>query len=812
MQILRVTLRQFARSPGFTAAAVLTLALGIGLSTSSFSIVNLLLLRDLPYPDAGRLARIFRTTPQSRGLPHTPANLLEVRDSATSFSAMAFVTVLATALGEPGEPAEHVTTLAATAEFFDVLGVHPFLGRGFARGDDQPDRPLVAILTHRVWEQRYGADPGVIGRTVRLEARPHTIVGVLPPEFEAPLVWGPTGFITPLTLTPGLRTRRTGAYLQCVARLAPGVSAAQAQVELATIATRLAREYPAENAAAGLTLTPLHDSNIGATPRQLTWLMTGLSLLLLLIACANLASLQIARAFRHSREFAVRAALGGSRRQLMLPLVGESLILAALGGAAGLLVASWWNDVVGALLTFTGTDGLAVPIDGRVFTFALAAAGVSGLAFGLAPAWLSARVSAAEALQDASRSATPSPLQRRLRRILITGQLALVLALVGVAASLGFGLNAFLRRPLGWQPGGVFAGRIVMPASRYGDQPRQREFHRALLERLARIPGVDHAALSYGLPLYSLDVIGRTRPVIAEGVPAPPPGHEPAVESNAVSADYFATLGLKLRQGALFPPGLKAEDPPVAIVNRSLAQAFWPGANPIGRRLRFATGNSARPDEPWMQVIGVVDDVGMLIRTDTPASRLQIHLPLVQVPSGYLAIALHATVPPDSLTPAVRHAVSELDPDIAVIVPGSIRTTARRLLATGRVIILQLGLAAGLGLLISAVGLFGVISQLTAQRTREIGVRLALGAQRGDILQMVLREGLWLLGGGAAAGVVAFLALNRALQQALPEMRLPGAAVLLANLAVLGTVTLLACWLPARRATRVNPVDALRAE
>lgn len=812
---VRQALRQLARAPGFTAVAVLTLALAIGLSTSSFSVANVLLLRDVSYPDAGRLVRVFRTSRQSAFLPHTPANLLEVRAAATSFSGMALYTVLATALGEPGQPAEYVGTVSATANLLDVLQVRPTLGRGFLPGEDEPDRPLVTVLTHRAWTQRYGGNPGVIGRIVRLEAQPHTIVGVLPPEFDAPLVWGSAEFITPFTLTPAARTRRTGAFLHAVARLAGGVTMAQAQSELSTVAARLAREYPKDNGSDGLAVAALHDANISAAPRRMVWVMTGLSLLMLLIGCANLAGLQIARAFVRTREYAMRAALGGSRRQLMLPLVAESLCLSLLGAAGGLLIASWWNDAIGRLLTVPGFNAafrLNIPLDGRVFAFAIIAALVSGLAFGLAPAWLTARVSTADALRDLSRSATPSRLQRRLRRVLVAGQLALVLALVGVAASLSLGLEAFMRRPVGWQPDSVFAARIVAAPSRYNDAAKLTEFHRALLERLGRIPGVEHAALSYGIPVYSLDVIGRTRPLLREGAAASESGREPTVDSVAVSPDYFAALGMSLQQGSLFGATVKADDPPVAIVNRALANAFWPGENPIGRRVRFATGNSARPNEPWMQVIGVVDDVGMLVRTDTPPTRLQVYIPLVQAPSGYLAIILRTQTPPDAVTPAVRQAVAELDPDIAVIVPGSVRHTAKLLLAAQRLAILQLTMVAGMGLLISGVGLFGVVAQLTAQRTREIGVRIALGAHGADIVWMVVREGLLLLGCGAGAGVFVFLVLNQMMQRSVPEMPLPAAASLAVNLAVLAVVTLLACWLPARRATHVDPVEALRAE
>jgi predicted permease len=803
---LRFAIRQLAKSPGFTAVAVLTLALGIGFSASSFSITNVLLLRDLPYPGADRLVRIFRTSRQSLSLPHAPANLLDIREAATSFSATAIFNPDNYALGEPGQPAEHVSGMGATAEFLDVLHVQAALGRGFAPGDDQPDHAPVALISHRTWARRYGSDPGVLGRTVRLNSQPYTIVGVLPPEFEAPLVWGPVEFITPIALGPGLRTRRTGAWMQCVARLKPGVSSGQAQSELATIAARLARAYPKENATDGLRVIALHESSMNGTIRMLSWLMTGLALAMLLIACANLAGLQAARAFGRSREYAVRAALGGSRRQLMLPLVAESLVLAAAGGALGLLVAGWSNDILGRLLPINGPAGLAIPLDGRVLAFAIGVTVVSGLACGVAPAWLASRASAAAALKEASRSSTPSSGQQHFKRALMVGQLALALTLVGVATSFGIGCRAFLRREVGWQPDGLFYGSIVMPENRYGDLSVQRDFHRALLARLAAIPAVEHATLSPSLPIYSLDIMFRTGGLIAEGPPPPEPGREPTVETGLVSPDFFTTLRIPLRQGAFFPPDLKADDPPVAIVNQALADRFWPGENPIGRRVRFAAGG------PWLQVVGVVGDVRMLILPSAPATQLQLYRPLAQVPSRYVSIALRAAVPPETLTPAVRQAVSALDPDLAVARAGALRALTDGYMSYLNPVILNLGISAGMGLLIAGVGLFGVISQLTAQRTRDIGVRIALGARRLDILRMVLGEGVRLLGIGIVVGVPAYLALTTVVHRTMPEMPLPGLWLLASNVAVLTVAMLLACYLPARRATKIDPIIALRAE
>ena len=803
MNDLRFAFRLLAKSPGFTAVAVLTLALGIGLSTSSFSTANVFLLRMLPYPESERLVRIFRTTRQSLQLPHAPANMLTIRESVTSFSAFAICNGDKLALGEPGRPAEQVSGMTVTADFFDVLGVQPKLGRGFVPGEDQPGNGQVAVITHRAWMRRYGGDAGVLGRSVRLSGLTFTIVGVLPDTFEAPLVWGPAEFIVPLMLAPEFRSQRTTAWMSCAARLKPGVSLRHAQAELDTIAAGLAREFPNENGGDGLRVVPLHDSNMDGVTRILLWLMTGLSLTMLLIACANLASLQIARALGRSREFAVRSALGGSRRQLMLPLLVESVLLALIGGAGGLIVAAWENAIVGSFLVINNEDGFRIPIDGRVFAFAAVSAIISGLAFGLAPAWLASRAPAAEALKEGSRSATGTPAHQRLKRMLIVAELALALALVGGAASFGVGARKFSRRELGWRVDGVFTGYVAMAYNRYPEDAKLREFHRSLLERLAAIPGVERAALATNLPFYS---IGRVARMVIEGEAPQERGREPTAEAAAVSDDFFATLEIPLKQGTLFPAILKADDPLVVVVNESFARRFWPDGSAIGRRVRYVES------EKWMEIVGVVGDVRMAVRSSASETRFQVYRPLIQAPSRSYAITLRGAAAPETFSRPVRQIVAALDPDLPVARAGVLRAQIDRNLSNISLVIVNLGLSGGMGLLIAGVGLFGVISQLIAQRTRDIGVRIALGAQHSDIVRMIMGEGVVLLAIGIGVGLPLFYALETLVRRTMPEMPMPGLWLLATNLIVLAATMLLACYLPARRAMRVDPIEALRAE
>lgn len=800
---IRLAVRLLARAPGFSIIAILTLALGIGLSASSFSLANVFLLRNVPYPEADRLVRIFRTSPESRTLGHATGNALDIRENATSFEGLALFNGDAYSLGEPGEPAQQVSGVSATAEFFRLMRLQPTLGRGFAPGDDEPGAARVAVISHRTWLRRYAGDPAVIGRSVRLNTEPHTIVGVLAESFRAPLVWGDAEFFTSRTVHPDFHTNRTDAWIGLVGRLAPGVGLGQAQAELDTLAARLRAEFPKENANLGLRVVGLSQSNMDTVSRVLLWLMTGISLAMMLIACANLASLQVARAFVRSREYAVRAALGGNRRQLMTPLIIESLVLAAAGGILGLGVAWVSNTVVGANLLINNEPGFQVPIDIRVLGFAALAALVSGLAFGLAPAWLASRTSAADMLKDGARGSTGGREQQRLKRFLIVGEMALAVALVGVAAAFGVGAKSFLKRDYGWNIHGLFTGFIAMPYSSYSEPTKVHTFQRDLLERLHQIPGVEQAVLANGLPLYSLS--GSNRLVI-EGQAEVAAGQEPTAEIALVSADYFRALGIALRRGRGFSDDLDADDPPVVVINQAMADRFWPGEDPLGKRLRRVD------DEQWWEVIGVVNDVGMAVRLDRSPTPFQLYRPLPQATTRYFSIVLRSPLAPELLERPVGEAVAALDPDLPVAQPGSLQAQVDRGMGNLNLVIYNLGLSAGMGLLIAAVGLFGVISQLTAQRTRDIGVRIALGAQNRDILRMVLGEGLKLLAIGLVLGVPAYYALTLIFSSAMPQMQLPGWWLLITNLVVLSATMFIATYVPALRATKINPIDALRAE
>lgn len=801
---MKHALRQLAKSPGFTVVAVLILALGIGFSASTFSVTNLLLLRQVPYPEPERLVRIFTTSPDTQTGGHAPGNLFDLRKTATSFTDVAMFNGDRLALGLSGEPAEQVYVQFVSANFFDVLGTPLLLGRGFRPGEDQPGQSQVIVLPYATWARRYGSDPAILGRIVRLDTQPHTVVGVLPPGFDAPLVWGSPEYICPRQVYPGMTTQRNGSWwMSGFARLKPGVDPATAQAEVSAIAQQFALAYPKDNAGRGLRLTSLHDSNVNGTTRSILWLGTAFSVAMMLIACANLASLQFARALGRQRDFAVRAALGGSRRQLMVPLLLEGLLLAGAGGAVGLLVSIWCNDLIGRFLYLGNGEGTVIPLDARVIVFAVLSALLCGLAFSLLPAWLSARTSAADALKENARGSTGGRSQQRLKGALMIGQLAAAIALVSLTVSFAVGLKSFLHRDLGWRMGGLFAADVVLPAVTYKDPAPRTAFTRALLERLTALPGVDHAALAGNLPTFWF---GPAKPVFIEGRPADATDREPIAYSSAVTPDYFATLGIPLKQGATFPPDLASAGPgpALAIINESFARQFWPGTSPLGRRFRSGS------EEQWFQVVGVVGDVRIATSFTPPASRLQFYRPLRE--NRYITIALHSALAPETLEKTVRAAVAGLDADVSVSNAGSLGANLEGALANNDLIIVNFAVSAGMGLFIAAIGLAGVISQLVQQRHRDIGIRLALGANAANILRLILGEGVKLLLAGLILGVASYYGLHTVLHHAMSEVRFPGLWLLTPTLALLSAVMLLACYLPARRATRIDPITALRSE
>ncbi len=805
---LKLAGRSLWKTPGFTAIALLTLALGIGVNTSMFSVISTLLLQPAPYPDSGRLVRVYRTSPQSKTWPHSAPDLQDLReqnhtlDSLTAFQWWAF------SFSEPGQPAERLRGVLASADFFPTLSVQPALGRAFTKEETQPGRDQVVVLTHALWQRQFGGDPQIIGRTVRIDGMNLTVIGVMPPDFAYPLLWGKLDALRPLVLTADWQLSRGNHWLNAIARLKPGVPLAQAGAELDGIAARLVKQFPDTNAGTGVRLVPLHESTMDETGRNVSWLTLGLAGFVLLIACANLANLQLARSSARAREYAIRAALGASRTRLMRQLLGESALLAVAGGGFGVLLAVWVNDLLGRRIDVAGDGGLAITLDWRVLGFALAVSFAAALLSGIVPAWLVSRTDVNTALKQQSRGTTGDRSRHRFRQALIAAEIAFALVLLAGAGFFIRGLQRAATRDPGWQTAGLLTGTLTLPDTQTGDRYFKSEtrlaFYDHLVERLTALPGVEQASISSSLPINGYN---SSRNLAIEGRVDPPAGQEPLADHVFVVPTFFSTIGLQLVEGRLFPDNVRPDSPRVAVINETMARQFWPGTSAVGHRF----GNPDPKQREWVEVIGVVRDVGFVANLGLPDTRLQVYRPLVQEPWGYLSIALRARNPA-TLAEPLRRAVAGLDADLPVADIRTISQAMDRAQHNFQVFNQLLAGFAVLGLALAAIGLYGVISNLVVQRMQEFGIRVALGAQAGQVRWLVLGQGLRLAGYGLAAGLLGAFGVVRLLSAVLPGMPGQDYAVLAGNVGLLLATAAFACWLPARRATKVDPVIALRAE
>jgi putative ABC transport system permease protein len=807
MHDLRFAVRQLLKNPGFTAVAVLTLALGIGANTAIFSVLNTIMLRPLPYPEPDRLVRVFRTSAQSQSWPHSPANLLDYREQNAVFESLAALVRTRFSLAEPGEPAESLRGIGATADFFPMIGVQAALGRVFTAEEDQPGRNDVVVLSHSFWVRRFGADTNIIGRRLRMDGENISVIGVMSAAAEYTQLWGPIDVWRPLALTQEQRQDRRDSWLMVVARLKKGVSPSHVDAAMKLVAARLADAYPEHNANYGLRVAPLHESIGDEASRRFAWLMLGLTAFVLLIACVNIANLQLARATARARELAVRLALGAGRARLIRQLLAESFIVALGGGLAGIVLASWLSELIGRRLTRWSPAGIDVALDSEVLLFALLCSVATALIFGVAPAWLASRTNMNDVLKAATRGATAGHSQNRLRHTLIIGEVALALVLLTGAGLFNAGLHQFIRQDPGWRVEGLLAGWVPLTSAKYSSPDLRRAFVNRLEERLSILPGVERASLSSSLPIWAF---GTSRPFRIEGQTPPPLGQEPLVSAEAVTPGYFKTMDLRLRQGRLFTSLDTTNRPNVVIINEAMARRFWPNESPLGKRI--GGYDRANPDPDWQEIVGVVKDIRFPANLSRPETPWQIYRPLAQEPRPGIIIELRTAGAPENLSNALRRAVAELDPDLPVNELEAARKMVDRMLEHFALAGVFLGAFAILGLVLAALGIYGVISYFVAQRTSEIGIRMALGAQMRDVLWLVLSKGLRLSLLGVAVGLAGAFAVVRLLSAAVPEIRTQDPWAFVGVVAILIMVTLIACWLPARRAAKVDPMEALRCE
>lgn len=802
---IRLAWRQLLKTPGFTAIALLTLGLGIGVNTTMFTVTHTLLFQQLGFSEPDRLVRIFRTAPQSQRWPHSPANFLDIRNQARSFSAMAAYQPANCSYAEPGQPAERLRGIDATGDFFPLLGISAQLGRTFTAEDARPGAEPVVVLSHTAWVRRFGADPSVIGRQIRLDGTLTTIIGVMPAAFTSPLFWGQIELWRPHVLTARDEQVRESNYLAIVGRLAPGATMEQANAELQGIAARLERDYPQTNAGYGLRPMLFADSHQNESTRQMTGLAMGLAGFVLLIACANLANLQFARTAGRAREYAIRVALGAPRWRIVRELLTESLLISLLGAALGLLLALWSNDLLGRQIAALDAPGLVLHLEWPVFAFALAAAALSALALGLLPALSAARADVNDTLNQQSRGSTADRSHHRVRHALIVAEVALALILLAGAGVFIRGLQRFTERDVGWKTEGLVVGYLNLPPARYGDQEARNTFFNRLNTALIDDPAFTHAALASSLPTFGY--VSSTS-LVPEGRPLPPLGQEPVMHLVYVTPSYFDTLGMRLLAGRNFTDDDRTDTTEVAIINEAMARALWPGEDPIGRRI----GDAEPGSDYWRVVVGVVSDVSAPGSLNPPDSRFHLYRPIQQESFPFFSVAVRGHGTADELGRALRRVVSAIDPDLPVHGINQVDAEVARALGSFNLIGSMVGGFAMLGLALSALGIYGVLAGFVAQRRAEIGVRMALGAQTSDVLGLVLGRGLWLSVLGAGIGLFGSYALIRVLGRILPELGSPDLLTIAGVLVVLLAVAFLACWLPARRATRVDPMTALRSE
>jgi putative ABC transport system permease protein len=798
--------RMLRKHPTFTAVTMLTLAMGIGANTALFSVVHAVLLEPLPYPQPAQLVMVWERVrlPHYQNERNTPApgNFADWQTRHTVFSGMGAIRYRSWSLTDGGEPVR-IEGEAVSAGFFPALQVSPLLGRTFTAEEDRPGGPAVAILSHSLWSERFGSNPQVVGSTIHLDGAGYTVIGIMPLGFHFPdpddLVW------VPLAMSPSDQVNHGSHYLRIVARLRPQVTLAQAQAQMDTIAQQLSAQYPDTNSSVGVNIVPLREQVVGDVRPALLVLFGAVALVLLMV-CANVASLLLARGAARQREMAIRAALGAGRTRLLRQLLTESLLLALFGGLLGILLAHWGVRGLESLsppdLPRIGSIGLNAPVLG----FSLGVSLLAGLVFGVAPALASLRSDLREPLAEGSRGSAGGP-HGRLRGLLVASELALG---VVVLAGAGLLLRSFVvlqNIPLGLDSSSVLTFRVILPAARYATYEQRSAFYQRLLEKLESIPEVRCAG---GVSFLPLTFAGRTTAIAIEGS-APVPANElPFADFRMVTPGYFRTLGIALAEGRDFAWSDSPAQPPAVVVSQTLARTFWPGENPIGKRLKLGGGG---PQDPWLSVIGVVGDVHQMSRTREP--RPAVYLSATQdvgVGDTVRDWAVRSSGDPLLLAPAVRGAVWSVD---AVLPVSRVQTMERVLsgtLASQQFNLLLLGLFALLALVLAAVGLYGVSAYFVAQRTRELGVRMALGAERRDVLALVLRMGARLIGLGIVVGLAASLAAGRLLASLLFQVS-PRDPLVLAGVAVLlAAVALLACYLPARRATHVDPVIALRHE
>ena len=801
MRILRQDLsygaRMLAKKPAFSVIAVITLALGIGANTAIFSVVNAVLLRTLPYHNANRF--VVLSTTGSNG-DRDGLSVPEAQDYRAGMQSLedltAFQSQSVNVTG--GERPDRVRGAFVTANFFKVFNINPIVGRTFAEGEDRPGGEKLVVVNEKMWHERLNSDPNLAAKKLILNGEPYSVIGVVPASFKEPLdpdveVW------MPVLNYPGNSGTREWRQLFAMGHLKPGASLSQAKAEASTIASQLAQAYPRESGGHIARLQYFRDLLVSDVRPMLLLLFAAVGVILL-IACANLANLLLARGLARQKEIAVRAALGASRWRLIRQLLTETTLIGILGGAGGLLLA-YWGLYALAKLPQNFVDTKEATLDGRVLLFALAMSLITGWLFGLIPALQLVKTELQSFLKEGARGSGEGSRWNRVRSAFVVVQVALSLLLLVSAGLLIRSFDKLLRVDVGFKTERLLTLEYRLPRTKYKDAVTQWNFHRQVVERMQAVPGVQSASLVRGLPFSGNG--GTTRIVLPDREPAPK-GMEPEVMFNTAMPNYFETIGIPLLKGRLFENQDQANTPPVVVVNQTMAQRFWPNQDPLGKQIKLVQGDAT------LTVVGVVGDAKHYWLEEQ--QRPQVYDAYSQDPGLFATAVIRTNVEPLSLSEPVRQAIWKVDAEQPMWKIRTVEFLVNRSTADRKFLMALMGIFAAVALVLTIVGLYGVISYLVNQRTQEIGIRMALGAQMRDILGMVLKQGMVLVLIGVALGLAAAWILTRLMSRLLYQVSATDPLTFVGISVLLVSVALLACYIPARRATKVDPLVALRYE
>jgi putative ABC transport system permease protein len=799
---LRYALRMLFKSPAFSVIAILTLGLAIGANSAIFSVVNAVLLRPLPYPHSEQLVRVFGTQPQLDLAPSSPANFLEWKEENKVFERIATYVGQGFNLTGTGKP-ERVIGARVSADLLPLLGVQPALGRLFTQEEDQEGRGKVVILSHEFWRSRFGGEANALQQTITLSDQPYTVVGVMPPGFAFPSTR--TQAWVPVAFTSAERATRDTNFIDVVARLKPGISIEQARANMNAVTQSQAERYPKTNFGIGAKVVSLQEQMIGDVRPMLIVLLAAVAFVLL-IACANIANLLLARASARQKEMAIRGALGASRSRVIRLLLTESIVLSVLGGAVGLVLAIWSLDLLVSLKPSNLPRLAEIGVNRTVFLFTLGISLFTGIVFGLVPAWQASRPDLNEGLKESGRGSSGGTRRHQVRAALVVAEVALSLVLLVGAGLMIRSFSRLLAIDPGFKADHVLTAFVSLPVSKYPKWEEQAAFFDRLLERLQNGPGVTAAGVVSDMPLFG----GSSTGFDVDGRPEALPGNRPMTDYRMINSDYFAAMGMKLLKGRTFSRFDKDGAPGVVIINETMAKRYFAGEEPIGKRLDL----SGDPKDP-REIVGVVGDVRNYgVDADV---KPEVYVPFLQGKPAYLSgiasamtVVVRSTNDPSALTNALREQVQALDKDQPI---SEIRTMEWYLsdsMAQRRFNMLLLGVFAGLALILAAVGIYGVIAYTVAQRTHEMGIRIALGAKGGDILRLVFSNAMATTLIGIAVGLGAAFALTRLLRSLLYQVSPTDPVVFATIPLLLLSVAVIATYLPARRAMKVNPITALR--